>query len=476
MSQANSNSGPPAVTTNEVVLTPKISSKWALSPALSLVIASWCVVFTLFNYFPLQSPLLWSDLTYGDWMLEHRALPQQDPVLPLAEGMPVLHSRWLTQVVLAGVASAGDDWLQVCFAVTTLLTFVLLTRAYALRCGNAGIAGATGLLVLLLTWTRYTTFLPEHLAGVCMGLLLWLIAGGSRWVISENQLVRKPTLSGERVAGSATRAGELVGVAGLFVVWSNLDSSFLWGLLILACLFLGELVSAWTRLGSVRSVLADPAMRHALYRCELALVASLFNPVGIDLMLRLLWFGQLDNLKELVEWQPLPPLNRDGWGFAISVLLMLVVFRRSRVQVPASSVLLLLAFSAAALWQRRFVHWYAPIFGYVMVPHFADVWLQYRSYSAQKQSDLIKGQPELSTAESSAEDEAAAGLPPWTYTLVSLLLIWLAFSLTGISRPLLGGKPRSPEQLYGPAAPLQLAEFPERASTRGHGLNALGLE
>jgi hypothetical protein len=42
--------------------------------------------------------------------------------------------------------------------------------------------------------------------------------------------------------------------------------------------------------------------------------------------------------------------------------------------------------------------------------------------------------------------------------LICGLLIWIAFSLTGLSRPLLGGNPPSPEQLYGSRAPLELAE------------------
>ncbi len=47
----------------------------------------------------------------------------------------------------------------------------------------------------------------------------------------------------------------------------------------------------------------------------------------------------------------------------------------------------------------------------------------------------------------------------WAYSLLALLSVWIAFSLSDASRPLLGGKPRAPAQLYGPQAPFGLLEY-----------------
>jgi hypothetical protein len=433
------------VAEGEIVLTPKLSDRWILGPQHVLVVAIWSILFLLFNYLPLQSPRLWGDLIYGEWILAHRTLPTEDPVMPLAEGMPVIHSTWLTQVTLAAVASLHDDWLSVLFAVIMLLTFGLLARVYFVRGGNAGVALGTTLLVFGLAWTHHTTLRPEHLAGFCFAVLLWLIASSCR------DTSFAATTEGPAVPSHRWR--RLLGVPILFVAWANLDGSFVWGLIVLGCLLAGEVVDAARRTRSLGGVVGDPRVRHQLYLCELALLAVLLNPAGIDLLLNLLWFGQRENLADQLSWQQLLPFDRDGWGFAVSILLMVVAFRRSQAPIPFAAGLMLLVFAAGALFQRRWIYWYAPVYGWTMAPHLASLWSQVQGRFAAP----VDGTTAAAVASGQTES-ASPGGGSWVYSLFCVLVVWIAFSLSGLSRPVLGGKPRPPAKLYGPKAPLELID------------------
>lgn len=56
---------------------------------------------------------------------------------------------------------------------------------------------------------------------------------------------------------------------------------------------------------------------------------------------------------------------------------------------------------------------------------------------------------------------------PFAPTLICLLIVWTAFSFSPLSRPVLGGKPRSAEQLYSHHTPLQMTEFLQERTPTG---------
>src|SRR5438309_1271090 len=86
-----------------VPLTPLLSQRFALTLG-QLAMCGLFVLFLLYlSYIPLFHSDIWGHVEYGRWILEHHALPAEDPFLPLAEGMRVVDNAWLSQVVLAWV-------------------------------------------------------------------------------------------------------------------------------------------------------------------------------------------------------------------------------------------------------------------------------------------------------------------------------------------------------------------------------------
>jgi hypothetical protein len=429
----------------ELTLSPKLNPRWAPSLPQLLTVALCCVVFVLLNYLPLRAPDLWGAVAYGQWILDHRALPTNDPFMPLAEGMRVVDTDWLSQVIL-GLAQrwADGEGLSNLFSVMALLALLLLARTYYLQGGRSWGAVLTTLLVPLITWNRFSTLRPELMALVCLASLLWLIV--SSQATSSHGAERPASFD-----GAAWRLW--LGVPLLFVVWANLHSSFVYGLAVLGCYGLGAAIEIAWRTRSVRAVAADRTCRRWLYLCELAVAATLLNPYGMDLLLHLIWFADGQNLQEIVDWQPLALLQVGGREFALSIVALMLVLRHSRERFSVAHGLLLALFAVAAIAQQRMLLWYAVIFGLVLAPHVAELCGRLGEAWTERFP-----RPSAVTAEEFDPTQPPPGRS-WKYLLVGVLLVWIAFALTGLSRPLLGGKSRTPQQLFGSSAPLGLLNY-----------------
>ncbi len=102
--------------------------------------------------------------------------------------------------------------------------------------------------------------------------------------------------------------------------------------------------------------------------------------------------------------------------------------------------MLLLAFGWAAAHGARPLGWYAPIFALVLMPHLAALLDRRRP-----------GRAELFLAE--------LGRPMRLYPSLALVAIFLAFYLSPAAGAVFGAAGRTPRQLYGAAAPLELTDY-----------------
>ena len=59
-------------------------------------------VYLLLSYLPLYHTDLWGHLAYGRWIWENGRLPVTEPLLPLAQGMPMVDTAWLSQLIALG--------------------------------------------------------------------------------------------------------------------------------------------------------------------------------------------------------------------------------------------------------------------------------------------------------------------------------------------------------------------------------------
>ncbi len=420
--------------------------RWALSLGHVALFAFLTFWFLLLSYLPLDGTWkLWGQVIYGEWILEHGSLPAADPVMPLSEGMRVVDSAWLSQVILASVERRGGaDWLSQLFALTGLAIWLILAWTL-LRASRSTLATFFGVLAALaISWFSATTFGAESFGVLCLAILLWLITTGT--------------------AGKTRRLW--LGLPPLFVAWANLDGSYLYGLAVLGCCALGRAIDAFRRTRRLRSVLDDRAARRWLYLFELAAAVTLLNPYGIDLVLYL--FGVAVTRPpgtRLTLW------GASGLAFGLSWVVLLVVLRLSRRPLPSAHVLLLAVFGAAGASGVGRLAWYGPVFALVLVPHLAEIRGRFRSSPAEPEPEP-PSESEAESEEDYGRPRLTAG-PSWHYTVVCAMLTFIALMLSPVGGSLKGRLPRTLGQLVGPTTPLALASHLAASPPRGQIFNPM---
>lgn len=419
---------PTLVTTAEApqpVLSSRLALKWRHAAA-----CTWfAALFLYLSYIPVFHSDIWGHVAYGHWILEHRALPAEDPMMPLAAGMRVVDNAWLAQVIYAAVEGwGGATGLSILFAVIGLATYLIYTRVFYRLSGSIGIALLAMALTFLVGFTRHAIIRPENFGALAFALLVWMLTPSlPRWL--------------------------WFAVPALFLLWANLHGSFAVGLITLACHAIGRGIDVALRRCSVLAPLADDWFRRLVFLTELAFAATLVNPYGLDLLINTARFGSNPNLRDVLEWYPLRLMDMEGIGLAASVVILFFVLRHSRRPVHAVEVLLLLVLVALMAPTVRMIGWYAPAFSLVLTPHLADLWNRRKSRAA---------------ANDSSTSAATLGSHPNFFpTLLCGLTIWVAFALTPLSQPLLGGKPRAKEKLYSKHTPHALTQYLREHPPRG---------
>ena len=89
--------------------TPLVGERWVLSMKHLLITIWFGVFFMHFNYLPLFHSDLWGHVSYGHWILEHQSLPTEDPFVALTEGVSIVDTAWLGQILLAYTEKIGGS-------------------------------------------------------------------------------------------------------------------------------------------------------------------------------------------------------------------------------------------------------------------------------------------------------------------------------------------------------------------------------
>ncbi|MCL6501081.1 MAG: hypothetical protein K6T86_00260 [Pirellulales bacterium] len=504
-------------------------------------------LFLYFNYLPLFHTDLWGHVAFGEWILEHQALPTEDPWQPLAEGMPLVDSAWLGQVVLAITHKlAGAAGLTVLFAMLMAAAYGLLARAFVLRSGYTWL-GLLGVgLVVIIGWSRLMTLRPEVLGSICFAAVLWLA------VVIDRSLQRgeEAAAAGERPAAwlggdlgprQSTAPGGIplwtwVLLPLVMMLWANLHGSFVCGLAMLVCLAGGQIVeSAWQR-RSLWGVLADSRVRQTILLAELSAAATLVNPYGMDLWIEVLRFSANENLRDITEWYPLVLASPTGAQFALAWLAAVILARLSPLRIQVWEVLAWLLFSFLVATSLRMVGWFSMAASLVLIRHLGGTIRGLAGRHPLKKDATAAGTPLAAPARGSAgAQDASAGASPgepaqlaalagrlaayrsegdsaaggtaiaaargpapaqnssdspssgarpsaqdtasanvsesgstlpvlaarghWYWCAATLFVLWVVFALSDLSRPILGGTPRSEQRLYSRQTPLELTRW-----------------
>jgi hypothetical protein len=431
----------------EPQLIPVLGPQWAFGLSELAVTAAFALLFLFLNHVPLRSTDLWGHVAYGRQILDEGKLPAVDPLLPLADGMPVVDLMWLSQVTFAAVDSLGGaEALVGLFTVVVWLTYLLIGRACYLETRHAGLAAIVTALTLNVGWNRLTTIRPENFAMLFFAALLWLLVG--------HDVRRRDSISDARIRGDRK---PWLGVPLLMCFWANMHGSFPCGILLLGCYWFGQAIDVARRERNLKAVFTDREMRRRLYWLELGAAATLLNPYGIDAWIEVLRFSSNLNLRDVLEWQPTEILGVGGREFTVACVLLAFVLRHSRRPVASAEVLALLAFGVLAAMQVRMTGWFAVVWGVTIAPHLADVVARV----------FARGEVDPTAAAAAASDAGEDDGEPsplpegrsFRYTLGCIGLVWIAFAFSTFARPLLGGAPRDPDRLYEAGTPRKLTAW-----------------
>ncbi len=262
-------------------------------------------------------------VTVGQWIIDHRAVPQTDVYSFTMRGQPWISTQWLAQVLYAkSYAIAGWAGPVVLATGAIAATFALLTRSLIRRLNDSTalvfVAAALALTVPHLLARPHVLAMPV--------MVMWV--------------------SG-LIAAADRRGAPSFWLLPLMVLWANLHGGFVFGLFLIAPVGLDAVVGASAKL---RKALVA---RWALFAL-LALAASCCTPYGWNALLASQKILELGSALPLIqEWKP---TQFGGLGaFEICLLLGIGLSLLRGIKLPPTRILLLLGLLHMAFAQGRAV-------------------------------------------------------------------------------------------------------------------------
>ena len=409
------------------------SPEWMRLPRSVLWVASLLgLLFIYLSYFvPLWHTDLWGHLSYGRWIWNRGALPNTEPLMPLAEGIPFIGTAWLSQ--LAGYVTYdrfGVAGIQFLYAAAILIAVSLLTLVVHRRTRNAW-AGLLTLTVFCVVEYQQLVIVRPQLAGMVCFTVIMVIANSVTW-----------------------RKSFYGAVPILFALWANLHGSFVVGLAFLGAMTFGRAVDVWRRTGRFSVIFAETRVRQLFVATELAAVAVLLNPYGLAIYSHVFAISGHPNLESLLEWEPLTLRMKQGQAAAAVSLLLVFLFRVTPRRITSGEVLTLVGLGAAALWTSRMIVWWGPVVAYSFGLHSAAVWQQWQGRRAPA--------------------------PRTGATSVALVgIIWIFFAISPLFHVMRHGRPEDPQatraqlrKSVSSQTPIEIADYLRRNPPEGQVFNS----
>lgn len=344
----------PEAASPDAVLKDRVPPAFRLPRVVAGFVALVGAIFWLYSYQPLHYTDVWGHLSYGRLICRTGVLPTTEPFMPLAEGMPMVNTVWLSQVGgYLTVAKWGPPGIQFLFAAAVACCFSLMAFGFYRRTRSVAISVMGMAVFESLNCNSLQVARPQIAAIICFGLLLAMLTA-KRW-----------------------RPFFWAAIPALFALWANLHGSFIVGLILLGCAGLGRAIDVWRRTRRLVASFRDLSVRRLVLVTELAAAAVLLNPYGFRLYSEVLSFSGNPNLRDLTEWDALTFRSVDGLIVASVALALAVLYRFSPRRIPAAEVLALVIFGAAALWMNRMLIWWSWIAAGCFVIHVQAAWRRF---------------------------------------------------------------------------------------------------
>jgi hypothetical protein len=269
----------------------------------------------------LNDPDTMWQITVGQWILDHHAVPETDIYSFTMQGQPWISTQWLAQVMFAKAFTiAGWNGPVVLAASAIAVAFALLARFLSRRISE------TATLVFVSAALALTV--PHLLArphALSMPLMVAWIAG--------------------LITAADRREAPSFKLLPLMALWANLHGGFVFGLFFIGPVALDAVVSAEAK---SRKTLA---LRWAVFGVA-ALVATCANPYGWNAILasqKILNLGGA--LPLILEWRPADFGHLGAFELCLLLAIGLTLFRG--VRLPPVRILILLGLLHMALSQGR---------------------------------------------------------------------------------------------------------------------------
>jgi hypothetical protein len=423
-------------------LTPMLSDRWRFSWQHVMVCATFGLLFMLLGHLPRTASRMWVDLSEGRQIVQSVAISGVDASLPLAEGMPVVVSSWLSHVISANIAQwSGPAAVTHLYSSVVWLYLVLLACMFFVQSPRWPLALLATLAVLLLDAPLRSAAGPETWGAVCFAVLLVILTHYH----APGFTPRRIDDGCERAARTSWRSWLAVGL--LFVLWANLHVSFLAGLAIMAVLVIGRAYLVAVKTRSFRRVISDRPLRKWLLLTELAALAALVNPFGIGLYYEALRILTHEKLHEAWVWDAVTLRSWTGVLLLATAATLIVALRFSKRRVHPVHVILLVVAAAGMLLTGYAVRWFAPIVTFVIVRHLYDAVPQVSEKTWARRLKIQLKRLKRAFAEAAIQ----AGLPtnmvnsskksPFAFILTLLcgVIVWTCFVYSPTGHVFLGG-------------------------------------
>lgn len=283
-------------------------------------VVTYAVLIVAGNRLLLDPDTQWQ-ITVGQWMIDHRAVPHADVYSFTMRGQPWISTQWLAQVLYAEIHAwfgwAGPVALA---AAASAATFGLLAR-YLVRS-----LSQTAALVFVAVAFALTA--PHLLARPHVLAMPIMVA----WI-------------GELIAAADRREGPSFFLLPLMALWANVHGGFVFGLMMVGPIALDAVIAAET---DKRTKLA---MRWAAFGL-LALAASCCTPYGWDSLLasrKILALGSA--LPLITEWRAADFTTVRPFEICLLGAFGLALYRG--ITLPPLRIVILLGLVHMALAQGR---------------------------------------------------------------------------------------------------------------------------
>ena len=300
---------------------------------------SGCVTFNDLGYY----------LKLGEAMIEKGDIISHDVFTHTFFGLQYVNSGWLSQVLLAMVEKGGG--LELLILLKTALLLVTMGVLYH--------------LIFKRTKNEKVSLLFSVYA-VALGVSNWGIRP-QLFVLPIFALFYAFLCLRERITNAAIALLSLS-----MVLWVNLHSSFPLGLLLVGTFLLGEAVQKYRGNGRIRDLVADPSLRRLLFLLMSLTLVTLINPYGLDVW-KDVWANSSISQARSAEWQRTTMNGFLGYGFAVSIVITILMLAFGRRRVTLIEVILLLFFLLAGFKTVRMVLWWGMVSAPILAAQFCSL-------------------------------------------------------------------------------------------------------